>query len=287
MSTTDTLNEAADILDRAYATHKPVAVVGMYSSGDDSGATMIALEAWAARRGVPFQVAHINTGIGIEASRVHARSVAAARGWRFSEWRTDPAIYERLVTGQWPGIPGGFPSKPMHKAYYGKLKDRRVWDILRHFKQGAARSAGVMLVSGIRQRESRIRMGYRDPINKYRAQIWVNPLFHRTKDDCLDLMELGNLPRNPASQTIHMSGECLCGAMNGPGELAEIRYWFPETARELDRIAAQVQAAGYPWGWDEERPAWYDAMGAGQQPLFDFMPLCVGCEARHAPGGAP
>lgn len=281
---TDTLAEAADILDRAYAAHTPIAVVGMYSSGDDSGAAMLALEHWSRLRGVPFQVAHINTGIGIEESREHARAVAAVRGWRFSEWRTNPAHYVRMVTGQerHRSVPGGFPGGALHSMYYRELKDRRVADLMRHLKRGAPRRARVMLVSGIRRQESRRRMGYANEVNKQRAQVWVNPLLYRTKDDCLDLMELGNLPRNPASRTIHMSGECLCGAMNAPGELAEIRWWFPRTAAYLDEIAAQVRAAGYPWGWDEERPAWYDALSAGQVPLFDFMPLCVGCEARHA-----
>lgn len=277
-----TLQQAFDILDRARATYKPIAVVGMYSSGDDSGATMIALEAWARARNVPFQVAHINTGIGIEASRVHARAVAAARGWTFSEWRTDPAHYIRMVTGRerHRSIPGGFPGGALHSLYYRELKDRRVADLMRHIKRGAARRDRVMLISGIRKQESRRRMGYANEINKQRAQVWTNPLLHASRDDCLDLMELGNLPRNPASRTIHMSGECLCGSMNSPGELAEIRFWFPETAAYIDEITVQVIAAGYPWAWDAPN-ALRDAVRAGQAPLFDFMPLCVGCEARR------
>jgi len=282
-TTTDTLSEAADILDRAYAAHTPIAVVGMYSSGDDSGAMMIALEHWSKLRGVPFEVAHINTGIGIEASRIHARTMAERRGWRFSEWRTDPNHYVRMVTGQERArsVPGGFPGAPLHRMYYRELKDRRVADLMRAIKRGSPRSARVMLVSGIRQQESKRRMGYTNEVSKQRAQVWVNPLLRRSKSDCLDLMELGSMPRNPASMTCHMSGECLCGAMNSPGELAEIRFWFPETARRLDEIAAQVREAGFAWGWDEPRPAWITALNAGQQPLFDFMPLCVGCEARQ------
>jgi 3'-phosphoadenosine 5'-phosphosulfate sulfotransferase (PAPS reductase)/FAD synthetase len=282
MSTTDTLARAVDILDRAYAEHKPIAVVGMYSSGDDSGGMIAALEYWSKLRGVPFQVAHINTGIGIEASREHARRTAAARGWAFSEWRTDPAEYVRLVTGYYaPAVLGGFPGAPMHAIYYSRLKDRRVADLLRHIKRDAPRNARVMLVSGIRQQESRRRMGYANEVNKQRAQVWVNPLLYQSKDDCLDLIEWAGMKRNPASQTIHMSGECLCGAMNSPGELAEIRFWFPDTAAQIDAISEQVIAAGYPWGWDAERPSWFDALARGQAPLFDFMPLCVGCAARR------
>lgn len=283
MTTHDALARAFDILDRAHLEHKPLAIVGMYSSGDDSGAAMIALEQWSKARSVPFQVAHINTGIGIEASREHARAVAAARGWRFSEWKTDPSHFIKMVTGQdrQRNVPGGFPGAALHSIYYRELKDRRVADLMRFIKRDAPRSAQVMLVSGIRKQESQRRMGYANEINKQRAQVWVNPLLHQTKDDCLDLIELGNLPRNPASITIHMSGECLCGAMNSPGELDEIRFWFPKTATLIDLITDQVVRAGYPWGWDEKRPAWVKALADGQRPLFDFMPLCVGCANRQ------
>ncbi len=48
----------------------------------------------------------------------------------------------------------------------------------------------------------------------------------------------------------------------------------------LDEIARQVEAAGYPWAWDEAPPDWFLAQQRGQMDLFDFMPLCVGCQAR-------
>jgi 3'-phosphoadenosine 5'-phosphosulfate sulfotransferase (PAPS reductase)/FAD synthetase len=274
--TAQTLAHAFDILDRAYAQHTPIAVVGMYSSGDDSAATMVVLESWSKARSVPFSVVHINTGIGIEHSRVHARQVATARQWAFTEAATPPNHYVRMVTGQerHRSVPGGFPGAPLHAMYYRELKDRRVADVLRNLKRHAKRNDRVMLVSGIRQQESTRRMGYATEINKQRAQVWVNPLFYQTKDDCLDLIEWANIPRNPASQTIHMSGECLCGAMNSPGELVEIRFWFPETAAYLDTIAAQVRAAGFNWGWDEPRPRWMAYSGMTEE-RWNHLPPAV------------
>lgn len=269
--------DAFDILDRGYRDNRPVAVVGMYSGGDDSMATMLTLEDWSRIRHVPFRVAHINTGIGIEETRIHVRAMALSRAWDFSEWRTDPSVYVRLVTGKWPGIPGGFPGKPMHKIYYGKLKDRRVGDIMRWCKLHTMRRDRVMLVSGIRQAESVIRMGYRDPINKYRAQVWVNPLFFASKSDCLDIIEAHHVPRNPVSATLHMSGECLCGAMAHRGELEEIRFWYPQTAAYLDHMTHVVRDAGFLWAWDESRPAYMTEIKNGQ---MSFLPLCTSCEAR-------
>lgn len=277
------LDQAFEILDRAWLTWKPIAVVGMYSSGDDSAATMVALEAWAQARSLSFRVAHINTGIGIEASRQHARDVAAARAWTFREWCTPPQHYVNMVTGKEKqrSIPGGFPGGALHTVYYRELKDRRVADMMRLLKGGGRDHRKVMLVSGIRQQESQRRMGYAAEINKQRAQIWVNPLFYATKADCLDLIELGGLPRNPANQLIHMSGECLCGSMNSPGELDEIRFWFPDTAEYIDQITAQVYAAGFRWAWDAPNRV-RNRVRSGQIELPDlFMPLCVGCAARH------
>ena len=281
----DKLQEAFDIMDRAYADHNPVAVVGLFSGGNDSLAVERVLELWSAARGVAFKVAHINTGIGVEETRQFVRQTAADRAWDFYEFKTDPAHYIRMVTGQelHRSIPGGFPGAPLHSMYYRELKDRRVDELMRLMKQGHKRSARVMLVSGIRRQESRRRMGYASAINRRSGQVWVNPCLNWSADDVLDLRDLHKLPRSPVSAALHMSGECLCGAMNQPGEMAEIRFWFPKTAVYLDDISTQVQQAGYPWGWDEERPEWFDAERAGQTWLGDeFMPLCVGCQARRA-----
>lgn len=59
----------------------------------------------------------------------------------------------------------------------------------------------------------------------------------------------------------HMSGECLCGAFAKPGELDEIRFWYPAMADEL--------------GLKEERHivAWQNAQAIGQSRyVTDWKP---------------
>ncbi|HEU5013921.1 MAG TPA: phosphoadenosine phosphosulfate reductase family protein [Roseiflexaceae bacterium] len=279
----DSIRAAYDLLDQAYTAHTPVAIVGLFSGGNDSLVTMHVLSRWAATRSVAFSVAHINTGIGIEATRVFVRETCAAFGWTLREYKTDPARYVELVTGRhgYRNIPGGFPGAPLHSMYYRELKDRQVAALMRDMKRGHARNARVVLVSGIRQQESRRRMGRQYAIYKEKARIWVAPLFGWNTEQLLDYRDAERLPRNQVSDCLHMSGECLCGAMNSPGELAEIRFWFPETAAQLDAIAEQVQAAGYPWGWDEKRPDWYDKVKQGQQMFDGFEPLCSSCQWRQ------
>lgn len=90
MGIDDQLKEAFDTLDQAHSQYRPVAVVGMYSGGNDSLAIVRVLEIWSVMRGVPFHVAHINTGIGIDETRQHVRATAVARDWRFHEFCTPP-----------------------------------------------------------------------------------------------------------------------------------------------------------------------------------------------------
>lgn len=261
---------AFQILEAAYDATRPVAIVGMFSGGDDSIAAMRVLELW----GRPFRVAHINTGIGVDATRAHVRTVAAARGWQFSEWKTDPALYRSMVLGQIRGVAGGFPGPAMHSIYYRQLKERRVRDLIRSIK--TARRQAVLLVTGARAAESVRRMSTVQDWRRMGSAVWANPLARWTTAQRDQFIRAEDLPRNPISRLLHMSGECLCGAMNSPGELAMFRALIPEDMRQLDELAAEARAAGYPWAWDERQPAWFAQVKRGQAQL-PYMPLCIGC----------
>lgn len=273
-----TIEQAFDILDRARAEHQPAHYVALFSGGLDSLVNTHITKLWADARCLPLLIAHINTGIGIAETRQYVRATAVALGWRYQEYTTPPQTYIDLVTGKHePSVPGGFPGAPLHFYYYCRLKDRRIADLLRDLKQH--RSERVLLSTGLRQQESKKRMGYTEPITKESARIWVNPLFFAGKDELLDIRDMAQLPRNEVSDCLHRSGECLCGAMNDPGELAELRFWYPHSAAYIDYISDLTIAAGYPWGWDAPGCV-RSAVRAGQQFLDGFAPLCSSCEAR-------
>lgn len=274
-----TMKQAFDILDRADDEYKPSHYFALFSGGTDSLVnTYVSLE-WAKSRSIDMRVVHINTGIGIEETRQFARQTAADLDWRFMEYKTNPQVYIDLVTGKIPGFPGGFPGAPMHFFYYTRLKERRIADLLRNVKKH--RSERVLLSTGVRRQESRIRMGYTHEYRKEKARVWVNPLFHASKDELLDVRDVVVLPKNMVSECLHMSGECLCGAMNYPGELAEIRYWYPNAAAYIDYINELTIEAGYPWGWDTPMKV-ASLIRAGQQYLDGFAPMCASCEARRS-----
>jgi len=272
------LNRSFEILDAAIEQYKPSHVVGMFSGGDDSTTSMRVLEMWSALRGIPFKAAHINTGIGIEETRQHVRKVSADRGWDFSEFKTPPDEYRKMVLGLKRGVAGGFPGPAMHSIYYRCLKERRVADLIRGLK--TKRIENIMLVTGARRGESKRRMSTTQEVRKVKSAVWVNPILYWTKVECLNFLKAERMPRNMVSQILHMSGECLCGAMNEPGELAMIRAFYPPAGAEIDALTKEVEAAGYPWAWDEEMPKWFRAWHKGQDFLDGFMPMCTGCISR-------
>jgi len=62
-----------------------------------------------------------------------------------------------------------------------------------------------------------------------------------------------------------------CGSYAKPGELEEIRFWFPEVAAEIDALQAEVSAAGH------DSP--FDTWGHGQgKPPEKSGPLCTSCD---------
>lgn len=255
-----------------------VATCVLFSGGNDS--TVLAhLFRYRATHAI-----HANTTIGIEATRQYVRDTCA-------EWHlplieeTPPDSYADLVLGKvttkagekvWPGA---FPGPAAHAFMYGRIKERAL-DKARH-TLGIARSKKkvAIWVAGRRRQESDRRVAI--PLHEADGTvIWASPLAMWTKLDMntYRLMHLGTsdeVPVNPVTDHLHMSGECLCGAFAKPGELEQIRYFYPDVAAEIDALQEQVRAAGYP----EERCAW----GHGKRGRAEKLPepgrLCSSCPA--------
>jgi len=259
--------------------HNPIAVIGLYSGGHDSCS---ACE--IASRDPGFAgVLHINTGIGVEATREHVRCVAAQRNWPLYEYKAtenrnakgdpDPQDYDALV------LRNGFPGPPGHRFMYARLKQRA---IERFMRDVGANCRGlvkrrVMFVSGARAQESVRRMGTVELCQFHRCSIWLAPIHDWTKLDTTQLLDHCGIPRNPVVDLIHKSGECLCGAFAKKGELDELALW-PETRPAYDRICAlqmRVRAAGFAWGWEERPHAGYRRSTQGTAVVDQL--LCRKC----------
>lgn len=241
--------QAHDILDDALAQHlgtrRLAAVVLLYSGGNDS-TTLGHIMRHRATHAI-----HANTGIGIEETRQFVRDTCAAWGLPLIE-KHPPTPYRDLV------IERGFPGPAMHWKMYTRLKERCL-EQARNDLIGNPRRERIVFLAGRRRAESERRAHI--PIHERRKSIvWVSPIAMWTKLDLGTYATLHDVPRNPVSGVLHMSGECLCGAFAHPGELDEIGYWYPHVRAHIEALEADVRAAGHPepfcrWGHGQGAPS--------------------------------
>lgn len=261
------------ILDQAIHEHisepgKTLAgVVGLFSGGNDS--TVLA----HLMRPRLSHLAHANTTIGIEATRVFVRDTAAAWGVPLLEFtpERDSDHYPALVRDQ------GFPGPGHHFKMYQRLKERSLRRVRRHLV--TERHQRVVFLAGRRRAESQRRMNI--PVCEREGSIvWVSPMVNWTKPDLNTYRLLHEVPVNEVTDLLHMSGECLCGAFAHAGELDEIAAWFPGTAEDIRALEAEIaDREDIPehrktWGWGATvDPATIRASKVGA--------LCSSCDARY------
>lgn len=257
------VEQAHNIIDLAWDVHSEgrmrAAWCVLYSGGNDS--TVLT---HLVKDRVDFAV-HANTTIGIEETRQFVRDTCQGWGLKLIE-RVAPVSYRELV------LERGFPGPAMHYKMFQRLKERCLRQVQGELVSNP-RTERVMFIAGRRRAESRRRVNI--PIDEREGSvIWASPLAMWTKLDMntYRLMH-GDVPVNPVSEKLHMSGECLCGAFAKPDELEEIRFWFPDVAAEIDQLEADVAAAGHKSPWCK----WGHGKG---KPTEQTGPLCTSCDVQ-------
>lgn len=267
------LTAAFALLDEAYDTHQPSHVFCLFSGGHDStSATAIGME-WAHARKLRPLVAHVNTGTGIKETREHVLALADRQGWELIELHP-PRSYRSLV------LEMGFPGPGFHdRLAYPRLKAR----CFRYLGRMAPEGRRVMLITGIRREESERRIAHVERIQVDENEtnlLWAAPIWDWTKVDCNHFIAERGLPRNPVSDLLHISGECLCGAMAKPGELERIEEWFANDVAWIRQLEDEVEAKGLrACRWGKRPPAVArEQMRAFLTPNDGSFPmLCAGC----------
>lgn len=243
--------------------YQPSHLFALFSGGHDS----LCSTAVAAKHPAFTAAVHINTGVGIEATRTFVRDTCSARGWPLIEMHPDGKTYADLVAEK--GMPGG---PKAHNTTYYWLKQRQVRRLVREHKQG--RHGRVALITGIRAQESERRMSsaMAKPCYRVGAQVWINPILSWSKSDCHDFMEVEGLRRNTVVDLLHRSGECLCGALAHHSEMAEIEQWFPDAGAELHGYEQLARDHGHL------EDVWAGRLTVNRAQLRFDHPLCIGCE---------
>lgn len=289
------------IMQDAIEKYRPVAIFAGFSGGNDSIVTThFACEEFGAA------AFHANTLIGLEESRVYARKKAEQYGWHFVEYKAEasgppkkhkdgtPFDEITLPLGKW--IDGdtayeefcfnfGIPGPGMHPRMYQRLKERSFKLVKRDAKKGYKFRDSVMFVTGIRHDESTIRAGYKKDTQKMDSSIWVSPFYWQTKVDFELYRQEFNLSRNPVSDIIGISGECLCGTMGSRDELELVGKINPETKKYIESLESRCESLGLPCIWanrikkeKKKKVTDVETQIFGKEPTF--QPACVGCLRR-------
>lgn len=273
LSTDDALAETAEIMERAIAEHKPSRRFLLFSGGNDS---LVVLDALAP---LADEIVHVNTGIGIPETTAFARRVASSYGLPFTEMHP-PKPYEWHVLREpfinakgelsrgWDGLPG----PGAHRYTYINLKQRAIEALLRHHRR--FNGERFLLLAGVRKAESRRRMGTAQEVWRDGGQVWVNPLLNWSNESMREYRQGESLPINEVSVHLHMSGECLCGAMADQGpeeeERAQIRFFYPDFDRRLCALEKACRDAGKT----------YTRWGVKRGKDDTAGPMCASCEFR-------
>jgi 3'-phosphoadenosine 5'-phosphosulfate sulfotransferase (PAPS reductase)/FAD synthetase len=257
----------AEIITEAM-THKPVAIRVGFSGGRDS----LAITHWMMANVPGCEVFHCNTGIGIERTRQFVRDTCKAMGWPLHEIRAKEDCgqdYDEIVKKH------GFPGSYAHKMMFTLLKERPIRELVRRLQ--TKRGQRVMIAAGVRHDESVRRMGYAGAeVTRNGSLVWASPIYWWSASDRDAYIRAHNLPVNPISQMLGMSGECLCGAFAHKGEKSLVRIVDPGTAARIDALEQEVSALGFNWGWEGKPPK-----GGRNKAQLSFHPFCMGCEKAH------
>lgn len=262
--------QAREIVKRAKAEFNPVKTFALFSGGDDS-TVMLHL-----CRDLIDSVVHINTGIGISATRKFVRSTCRDFGVPLIELRTDPSVYRDIVLNP---KNKGFPGPAFHYICYHRLKSQRLQELQRDH---APRGTRLLLLSGVRSTESARRMRtiggveMEAPRGRLSRCAWANPILHFSKSQLGKYRDEHSVPRNEVAALIHKSGECLCGAYAKPNELEEIAFWFPEDAEQIRQLEREASALGKTYQkWGGHDPS-------RKIRISPDMRLCQSCQLQFA-----
>lgn len=172
----------------------------------------------------------IDTGIAVPDLLPFIYRLVDAQGWELEVYRT-PVEYDDWVMRY------GFPGPAQHGAVMNALKGRA----LRTFKKN---HPGEHVASGVRMAESRRRALHTQAHGTFERVPMHAVISDWSTASVWEYVRKNDLPRSPAYNTLHISGDCCCGSFSERDEVHLIEMFYPELADRLHRLEERVAACG-------------------------------------------
>lgn len=187
--------------------------IGLFSGGKDSIVACLVA-------GVK-EVVYCRTGVGL--NEQYVKDMCKRFDWKLIIVEPKQGeSYEEFVKKY------GFPHSGIHNSIMGCLKFHplRKW----HYEQKKL-GRNIMFVSGARRKESK-RRKKRDYMKKQYNELdgmrFYKSIFDWTTTQVWDYLKENNIPRSPIYETMHISGDCLCGSFSSKGESAFLKMFHPK-----------------------------------------------------------
>lgn len=229
--------EPHELMNEAIMRWNPKHIVALTSGGGDSTAALLAVREYI------DVAAYIDTGTALPGVREHVESVCARLEVPLIVLETPWEEYESMV------LKHGFPGPAQHRIAYIRLKERRMYDLIRIIK--ADRRERVLFSTGVRQQESVRRMGTTAALQQTKSFRWVAPIIDWDKIQVNNVVRDAGIRQSDVSALMHRSGECNCGAFAAPGERQMLAQLWPKWWQRFEQLEAAARDAGVPAVWGE------------------------------------
>ena len=242
--------EPNEIIDQALSQGITDFYVG-YSGGKDSGIVLdiIAKNYPDNFRGVVFA----DTGIGTEATMDFVKSYCNEKKYSlFIISQNDMIRKKDTKLGKKGGkfnfsytdivLEHGFPKHGVHTTIMRKLKYMPMrYFILSRIEKGE----NPAVISGIRKFESQRRSKWAtESIHKDGKMCFISPILYKQDDWVYRYFLENNIKRSPVYETLHISGDCLCGCFAKKDELKLLEMFHPDVFKKIKDLENEIKIKG-------------------------------------------
>ena len=242
--------EPEEILQEAIDTYEIDSFYVAYSGGKDSGIVLnyVAKNFPKQFKGAVF----CNTGIATDACikfvrneckknsyplfEVKPSDVKRKKDSKYGRKKGEPFSFEDLV------LQFGFPKQHVHDTIMGILKHQPMREFINRKIKSGEKPA---VISGVRKKESARRtIKAKEYIFKQENSLFVSPLFYKSNNWVMRYYIENDIKRSPVYDTLHISGDCLCGCFAKKEELKLLQMFHPEVFNEIKRLEKKLMEEG-------------------------------------------